>query len=61
VGAPIFDEAGRVQTAISVSGPVSRLPSALTLEVAEALVDAAAAISQQLGYAGHQQPSPDAQ
>lgn len=59
VGAPIFDEGGRVHTAISVSGPVSRLPEALTLEVAEALVRTAEAISRQLGYEGRVQLAPD--
>lgn len=52
VGAPIFDSNGSVHTAISISGPVSRLPMDLTHEIAGALVETAAAISEQLGHGG---------
>lgn len=50
VGAPIFDSNGSVHTAISLSGPVSRLPMDLTHEIAGVLVETATAISEQLGY-----------
>lgn len=52
VGAPIFEYPGRVTAAISVSAPASRLRPEQVEEVAEAVREAAAAISRQLGYSG---------
>jgi DNA-binding IclR family transcriptional regulator len=52
VGAPIFEQAGRVTGAVSVGGPSSRMtPSRLT-ELGEAIVDTAQLISRQLGFIG---------
>jgi DNA-binding IclR family transcriptional regulator len=50
IGAPIFDERGRVKASISVAAPAIRLNDALAQEVAAAVMETAASISQQLGY-----------
>ncbi len=50
VGAPIFDQLGRVVAAVSLSAPTSRLHGALEQEVATAVMETAAAISLRLGY-----------
>jgi IclR family acetate operon transcriptional repressor len=52
IGAPIFEYPGRVAAAISVSAPASRLRRDQIATVAVAVMDAAAAISRQLGYTG---------
>lgn len=52
VGAPILEYPGRVAAAISVSAPASRLSREQVGTVAAAVMEAAAAISRQLGYAG---------
>jgi DNA-binding IclR family transcriptional regulator len=54
IGAPIFDRWGKVQAAVSVSAPSSRLPIAMVTEVAGAVVAAARAISRKLGHPGAQ-------
>ena len=51
-GAPIFEYPGRVTAAISVSAPASRLGRDQVPGVAAALMEAAAAISRQLGHVG---------
>ena len=50
IGAPIFDHLGRATAAISVSAPASRLDEIMEQQVAEALMQTAAAISHHLGY-----------
>ena len=59
VGAPIFNGQGRIHAAISVSGPVTRLTEAVTCALSAALVQTAAAISQQLGHVGKRQEFDD--
>jgi DNA-binding IclR family transcriptional regulator len=51
VGAPVFDHTGYVIAAISVSGPVHRLPDPRLREFSELVVEASGAISGKLGYA----------
>lgn len=51
LAAPIFDHAGSVLGAISVSSPASRLDDARAAEVAAAVVAAAAAVSRRIGGA----------
>jgi DNA-binding IclR family transcriptional regulator len=50
VGAPIFDQFGRVVAAVSLSAPTSRLHGALEQEVATAVMQTATAVSLRLGY-----------
>jgi len=50
VGAPIFDQFGRVVAALSLSAPTSRLHGALEQEVATGVMQTAAEISLRLGY-----------
>jgi len=50
VGAPIFDQFGRVVAALSLSAPASRLHGALEQEVATVVIQTAAKISLRLGY-----------
>ncbi len=50
IGAPIFDYAGQVKAAVSVSAPVNRLTDALLPGVVAGVVEAAQLISRQLGY-----------
>lgn len=50
VGSPIFDRAGRVVAAVSVSGPASRLKPASIPAVAASVMSASRQISARLGY-----------
>lgn len=52
VAAPIRDHAGIVIAALSVSGPVYRLDDRRAREVIPAVVAAAAALSERMGYRG---------
>lgn len=52
VAAPIRDHAGIVIAALSVSGPVYRLDDGRAREVIPAVVAAAAAVSERMGYQG---------
>lgn len=49
IGAPITDAHGHVLAALSVSAPASRLPERLVEQVAQAVMETTAMISQQLG------------
>jgi len=51
IGAPIFDQDGRVVAAISLSAPASRITPAHEGEVGAAILEAARNISGRLGYA----------
>jgi DNA-binding IclR family transcriptional regulator len=51
VGAPIFDHAGRVVAAISLTAPVQRMPLENIPEVGTLIVESAGRISQRLGFA----------
>lgn len=50
LAAPIFNHRGRVIATIGISGPTHRLNSETMPALAEAVKDAAAAISRELGY-----------
>jgi DNA-binding IclR family transcriptional regulator len=50
VAAPVRDAGGTVVSALSVSGPAFRMPEVDLPRIARTTVDAAAAISQRLGY-----------
>ncbi len=50
VGAPIFDQSGKVAAAISVSGPVTRINRPRMLAFARAMREGALEISRKLGY-----------
>lgn len=52
VAAPIRDHTGAVVAALSVSGPVYRLTEERTREIAPAVMSAAAAIAERMGYQG---------
>jgi DNA-binding IclR family transcriptional regulator len=52
VAAPVFDQRSRPTYALSVSAPVSRLPSDLVSVVGEALRVAAGSISSEIGHLG---------
>jgi IclR family acetate operon transcriptional repressor len=52
IGAPITDAHGHVLAALSISAPANRLPASRVDEVAQALIQAAANLSQQLAL-GH--------
>ena len=52
VAAPLLDASARVVAGISVSGPVTRISSARTAEIGEAVRRSALVISNLLGYAG---------
>lgn len=59
VGAPIFDHAGEVHAAISVSAPVSRIHRLDMTALAELLTERAGDVSEDLGYrATAAQPQP---
>lgn len=53
VAAPIRDAHGDVIASLSVSGPTFRMPAPVVEEVAALLVDAAAEVSERLGWHGH--------
>lgn len=61
VGAPIFDESGKVTAAISVSGPITRINRDRLLVFARAVREGALSISAKLGYARQQQAEAAAQ
>jgi DNA-binding IclR family transcriptional regulator len=50
IGAPIFDDGGRIAGAIGVAAPAVRLPAAELDRIAGLVKDATAAISRRLGY-----------
>jgi DNA-binding IclR family transcriptional regulator len=50
VAAPIYDHTGQVTAAVSVAGPAYRVTPELFPELAVRLMDAAAEISERLGY-----------
>lgn len=54
VGAPIRDANGSVVAAVAVSGPAFRLPAGSMREMAETVREAAAEISQCLGFRGQE-------
>jgi IclR family acetate operon transcriptional repressor len=51
VGAPIFDQSGKVTAAISVSGPITRINRDRLMVFARAVREGAQTISAKLGYA----------
>jgi IclR family acetate operon transcriptional repressor len=51
VAAPIFDSAGTVAAAVTVSGPASRFDAARTPQLADAVVRVARGVSKRLGWA----------
>jgi len=53
VGAPIHDSRGQVFAAISVSGPSNRMPVTRLHGMASAIIQAATAVSESLGWDGH--------
>jgi DNA-binding IclR family transcriptional regulator len=52
VAAPIFDAGGKVSAAISVSGPITRIPAEKLNSLSAAVKKAASIISNRLGYSG---------
>ena len=52
IGAPVRNYTGKVVAAISVSGPVFRLPVEKIEAVASVVMEKAMLISQRLGYLG---------
>jgi DNA-binding IclR family transcriptional regulator len=52
IAAPIYGLGGRVEGAVSVSGPAFRMPEAAIADYAPHVVGAAAAISRGLGHSG---------
>ncbi len=50
VGAPIFDEVGKVVAAVSVSGPITRVSQEKTADFAAAVMEAARSVSARLGF-----------
>jgi len=55
IAAPVFDHAGRVAGAISISGPTYRLGPDEIQEYAQPLLETAAAVSADMGYSGRPQ------
>lgn len=51
LGAPIFDHRGHVVASVSVAGTIAQITGENMAELAEAVKEAAAAISRQLGFA----------
>jgi IclR family acetate operon transcriptional repressor len=60
IGAPIFDAAGRVTAAVSLSAPASRLSGRQIHKTGTSVMQTAAAISARLGYhkGGEQESQP---
>src|SRR5215831_5796817 len=56
VAAPIFDDGKRAVAALSVAGPLTRMGEAARRRYANAALDIACRISEQLGYRRSQQP-----
>jgi DNA-binding IclR family transcriptional regulator len=57
VGAPVFDEAGKVVAAISVSGPAFRVTKKSVMEkMKKEVMETALRISQRLGFRGRTWP-----
>jgi DNA-binding IclR family transcriptional regulator len=56
VAAPIYDDGKRAVAALSVAGPLSRMGEAARRRYANAALDIACRISEQLGYRRSQQP-----
>ena len=56
VGIPIRDYTGRPVGAISISGPVARIPFELVATIGRRLQAAAAGIEERLGYSKERQP-----
>jgi DNA-binding IclR family transcriptional regulator len=52
VGAPIFDQNGRVVGGISVGGPAYRMTADTLLEFGELIIQTGRTVSRQLGFAG---------
>ncbi len=50
IGAPIFDQAGNVIAAVSLSAPATRISRLAEVEVGEAVIQAARDISSRLGH-----------
>ena len=50
IAAPIYDYTGRVVAGLSVSGPVTRMTDEHIYEKLPFLLDAAAQVSQRMGY-----------
>jgi DNA-binding IclR family transcriptional regulator len=50
VGAPVFDLAGAVVAAISISGPTTRVTREVAVAIAPAVLQAARTVSMRLGY-----------
>jgi IclR family acetate operon transcriptional repressor len=55
VGAPIFDQSGKVTAAISVSGPITRINRDRLMVFARAVREGALSVSAKLGYSRQQQ------
>jgi len=54
VGAPVFDPTGDIRAALAVVMPVERFGEAEKRSYAAAVIEGAAGLSRELGYAGHQ-------
>lgn len=59
IGAPIFDQTGKVVAALSLSGTVSQVREDNSAALAEAAKQAASSISRALGFEGQALYSPD--
>jgi DNA-binding IclR family transcriptional regulator len=58
VGAPIFDQSGKVTAAISVSGPITRINRDRLMVFARAVREGALSVSTKLGYGQPQKSEP---
>lgn len=59
IAAPICDHEGRIAAALSISGPAFRLTEASLREIATPLLETAALISEEMGYAGSGGQAPE--
>ena len=50
IGAPLFNQAGKVAASVWISGPAERLPDSLLMEKAKCVKDCALEISEKLGF-----------